>query len=255
MIEAARYILERVYVVFVQTDNFTSSFRLFNVLNTRGMPLAGSDLIKNSLFEIAEDSGEGHEKVEEYWDRIEDTIGVENMDKFLMINRLSQKKDRDRAVRNVVDEYTDLLKIEYSNQAVKFTIDLLKAATNFQRIRDLEFEDIGLFKIFSSLSRLSDEWVPPILSLINRMDKDNSITKKQLKEFIQVFEKCYMHGWFKKQVRSKRKIVCFSALVAINTGKNFQEIIDVIKDHADNEGFISSLDEDIYEPSPKPRLS
>jgi uncharacterized protein with ParB-like and HNH nuclease domain len=246
----ARYILERVYVVFVQTDNFTSSFRLFNVLNTRGMPLAGSDLIKNSLFEIAEDSGEGHEKVEEYWDRIEDTIGVENMDKFLMINRLSQKKDRDRAVRNVVDEYTDLLKIEYSNQAVKFTIDLLKAATNFQRIRDLEFEDIGLFKIFSSLSRLSDEWVPPILSLINRMDKDNSITKKQLKEFIQVFKKCYMHGWFKKQVRSKREIVCFSALVAINTGKNFQEIIDVIKDHADNEGFISSLDEDIYEPSP-----
>ena len=82
------------------------------------------------------------------------------------------------------------------------------------------------------------------------MDKDNSITKKQLKEFIQVFEKCYMHGWFKKQVRSKREIVCFSALVAINTGKNFQEIIDVIKDHADNEGFISSLDEDIYEPSP-----
>jgi hypothetical protein len=160
------------------------------------------------------------------------------------------RADRDRAVRNVVDEYTDLLKIEYSNQAVKFTIDLLKAATNFQRIRDLEFEDIGLFKIFSSLSRLSGEWVPPILSLINRMDKDNSITKKQLKEFIQVFEKCYMHGWFKKQVRSKREIVCFSALVAINTGKNFQEIIDVIKDHADNEGFISSLDEDIYEPSP-----
>jgi Protein of unknown function (DUF1524) len=59
-----------------------------------------------------------------------------------------------------------------------------------------------------------------------------------------------MHGWFKKQVRSKREIVCFSALVAINTGKKFQEIIDVIKDHADNLGFISSLDDDIYEPSP-----
>lgn len=246
----ARYILERVYVVFVQTDNFTSSFRLFNVLNTRGMPLAGSDLIKNSLFEIAEDSGEGHEKVEEYWDGIEDTIGVENMDKFLMINRLSQKRDRDRALRNIVDEYADLLRNEYSNQAVRFTVDLLKAAVNYQKIRDLEFEDIALFKVFSSLSRLSDEWIPPILAFINRMDKDNSIAKKQFKEFVQVFEKCYMHGWFKKQVRSKREIVCFSALVAINTGKKFQEIIDVIKDHADNEGFISSLDEDIYEPSP-----
>jgi hypothetical protein len=214
------------------------------------MPLAASDLIKNSLFEIAEDSGEGHEKVEEYWDRIEDTLGVENMDKFLMINRLSQKKDRDRAVKNLVDEYADVLKNVYLNQAVKFTVDLLKAAGNYQRIRDLEFEDMVLFKVFSSLSRLSDEWVPPILAFINRMDKDTSITKKQFKEFVQIFEKCYMHGWFKKQVRSKREIVCFSALVAINTEKKFQEIIDVIKDHADNVGFISSLDDDIYEPSP-----
>lgn len=246
----AKYILERVYVVFVQTDNFTSSFRLFNVLNTRGMPLAASDLIKNSLFEIAEDSGEGHEKLEEYWDRIEDTIGVENMDKFLMLNRLSQKKDRDRVVKNLVDEYAELLKNVYSNQAVKFTVDLLKSAVNYQRIRDLEFEDMVLFKVFSSLSRLSDEWVPPILAFINRRDKDTSITKKNFKEFVQIFEKCYMHGWFKKQVRGKREIVCFSALVAINNEKKFEEIIDVIKTHADNEGFISSLDDDIYEPSP-----
>ncbi|NES95455.1 MAG: HNH endonuclease [Desertifilum sp. SIO1I2] len=142
------------------------------------------------------------------------------------------------------------MRSEYSNQAVKFTVDLLKAADNYQQIKDLEFEDIGLLKVFSSLSRLSDEWVPPILAFINRMDKDKSIAKKQFKEFVQVFEKCYMHGWFKKQVRSKREMVCFSALVAINTGKRFQDIIDVIKDHGDNEGFISSLDEDIYEPSP-----
>jgi hypothetical protein len=246
----AKYILEHVYVVFVQTDNFTSSFRLFNVLNTRGMPLAASDLIKNSLFESAENSGENYKKVEEYWEKIEDTIGVENLDKFLMINKLSQKKDRDRAVKNLVDEYTELLRDIYLDQAINFTVDLLKSAGNYQRIRDLEFEDMALFKIFSSLSRLSDEWLPPVLAFINRMDKDPHINKKPFKEFVQIFEKCYMHGWFKKQVRSKREIVCYSALVAINTGKSLQDILDVIKDHADNEGFLSSLDDDIYEPSP-----
>lgn len=246
----AKYILEHVYVVFVQTDNFTSSFRLFNVLNTRGMPLAASDLIKNTLFEVAEDSGENYKKVEEYWEKIEDTIGVENIDKFLMINKLSQKKDRDRAIKNLVDEYTELLKNTYSDQAINFTVDLLKSAGNYQRIRDLEFDDMTLFKIFSSLSRLSDEWLPPILAFINRMDKDPHINKKHFKEFVQIFEKCYMHGWFKKQVRSKREIVCYSALVDINTGKSVREILDTIKQHADNEGFLSSLDDDIYEPSP-----
>jgi uncharacterized protein with ParB-like and HNH nuclease domain len=246
----AKYILESVYVVFVQTDNFTSSFRLFNVLNTRGMPLASSDLIKNSLFEMAEYAGEGYEKVEEYWDRIEDTIGVENMDKFLMINRISQKTDKDRVVRNLVDEYADILKNTYSNKAIKFTIDLLKSAENYQKIRDLDFDDMILYKIFSSLSRLSEEWISPVLALINRMDKDKSITKKQFKEFIQTFEKCYMHGWFKKQIRGKREIICFSALVSINTQNTFQEIINILKDHADNVGFISSLDDNIYDPSP-----
>jgi uncharacterized protein with ParB-like and HNH nuclease domain len=246
----AKYILEHVYVVFVQTDNFTSSFRLFNVLNTRGMPLAASDLIKNSLFESAENSGENYKKVEEYWEKIEDTIGVENLDKFLMINKLSQKKDRDRAVKNLVDEYTELLREIYLDQAINFTVDLLKSAGNYQRIRDLEFDDMALFKIFSSLSRLSDEWLPPVLAFINRMDKDPHMNKKHFKDFVQIFEKCYMHGWFKKQVRSKREIVCYSALVAINTGKSFQDILNVIKDHADNEGFLSSLNDDIYEPSP-----
>jgi uncharacterized protein with ParB-like and HNH nuclease domain len=246
----AKYILEHVYVVFVQTDNFTSSFRLFNVLNTRGMPLAASDLIKNSLFELADNSGENYKKVEEYWEKIENTIGIENLDKFLMINKLSQKKDRDRAVKNLVDEYTELLKTSYSDKAINFTVDLLKSAGNYQKIRDLEFEDMALFKIFSSLSRLSDEWLPPILAFMNRMDKDTNINKKHFKEFVQVFEKCYMHGWFKKQVRSKREMVCYSALVAINTGKSIPEILNIIKDNADNEGFLLSLDDDVYEPSP-----
>ena len=245
----AKYILEHVYVVFVQTDNFTSSFRLFNVLNTRGMPLASSDLLKNSIFELAEDLGEDQKKVEEYWGKIEDIIGVENLDKFLTLNRISQKRDRDRAIKNLVDEYTEFLNDSYRNKPTKFTIDLLKSASNYQKIRDLEFDEAGLLKIFSSLSKLSDEWLPPVLAFINRME-NSKFSKKQFKEFMETFEKCYMHGWFKKQIRSKREIVCYSTLVAINTGKSFDEIITVIKDHADNEGFFLSLNDDMYEPSP-----
>lgn len=37
----ARFILQNVFVVFVQTSDLASSFRLFNVLNNRGMPLRG----------------------------------------------------------------------------------------------------------------------------------------------------------------------------------------------------------------------
>ncbi|WP_411511982.1 DUF262 domain-containing protein [Escherichia coli] len=49
----AKYILQNVYIVFVQTDDFASSFRLFNVLNSRGLPLSKADRLKNALFESA----------------------------------------------------------------------------------------------------------------------------------------------------------------------------------------------------------
>lgn len=246
----AQYILERVYIVFVQTDNFASSFRLFNVLNTRGMPLASSDLIKNSLFESSKELGSGYDTVEKYWNDIENIVGIEHLDKFLMQNRLSQKRDRDRVVKNLVDEYRYLLKESYGGDSIKFTVDLLKSAKNYQKIRDIDFDDPSLFKIFSCLSRLSDEWIAPILAFFNRMDRDKiyKISSKQFKEFIQTFEKSYMHGWFKKQIKSKREIVCYSTLVAINTDKEFEEIIKSVKDDSDNDGFLASLNNDFYEP-------
>ena len=248
--QLARYILEHVYVVFVKTDSFTSSFRLFNVLNTRGMPLASSDLIKNRLFEYIEGSEQGQEKVEEYWDKLEECIGVENVDKFLKINRISQKKDRDRALGNLLDEYTGLLDSEYKNEVFDFVTDLFQSALNYQKIKDADFEDLSIVKILSSLTRLSDEWVPPVLAFLNRAERDPKITNEMFATFMQTFEKSYMHGWFKKQVRSKREIICFSALVAINNGHPFREIMNVLKTHADNEGFIKSLDKNMYEPSP-----
>lgn len=48
----AKYILQNVYIVFVQTDDFASSFRLFNVLNSRGLPLSNADLLKNALLSL-----------------------------------------------------------------------------------------------------------------------------------------------------------------------------------------------------------
>ncbi len=246
----AKYILERVYVVFVKTDSFTSSFRLFDVLNTRGMPLAASDLIKNRLFESIGDLGKSHERVEEYWDKIEEVIGVDNIDRFLKINRLSQKRDRDRALGNLLDEYTNLLKNEYKDKVFPFVTDLYRSALNYQKIKDVDFEDVSVLKVLSSLTRLSDEWIPPVLSFLNRCENDSELIPEMFSDFIRMFEKCYMHGWFKQQIRSKREIICYSALVAINSKKSFSEIIKVLKLNSDNEGFEESLHQDMYEPSP-----
>ncbi len=246
----AKYILENVYVVFVETNTFNSSFRLFNVLNTRGMPLASSDLIKNTLFEIAEESGDGHEMLEKYWNDIEDTVGTENMNKFLMANRLSQKKDRDRAVKGLVEEYSELLKSQYSNKPYDLVIDILESAKNYSRIIENDFKDISIINSIESLSKLSDEWVPPILAFLNKMSVKGNDDSANLKKFIEVFEKCYMHFWFRRQVRSRREIICFSTSAAINQNKSFDEVLANILEYADNDSVVNYFDGGLYDPSP-----
>ena len=42
----ANYLLRKVYVVFVTTASLPSAYRLFNVLNARGMALSNADLIR-----------------------------------------------------------------------------------------------------------------------------------------------------------------------------------------------------------------
>lgn len=63
----ATYFLRHVSVVFVEVGDFTSAFRLFNVLNNRGMRLNDADLVKSLLLEAVADDGEGSRLVENSW--------------------------------------------------------------------------------------------------------------------------------------------------------------------------------------------
>ncbi|MGN5222780.1 DUF262 domain-containing protein [Aeromonas veronii] len=89
----AKYILHNVFIVFVQTDEFASSFRLFNVLNNRGLPLSNADLLKNTLFESASTMKKDSSQIESAWLQIEEMVGVDKLDKFLTLHKLSEKKD------------------------------------------------------------------------------------------------------------------------------------------------------------------
>ena len=117
----AKYILQNVYIVFVKTDNFTSSFRLFNVLNNRGLPLSNADLLKNSLFEAASNNKKNSKHVEDAWNEIESMIGGNKLDKFLTFHKISEKEDRDRVVKKGFDSYLDSLRNDYKNNSVEMS--------------------------------------------------------------------------------------------------------------------------------------
>lgn len=114
----AQFILKNVLVVFVQTENFASSFRLFNVLNSRGLPLTTADLLKNRLFESAETVGANVETVEHQWAKFEALLGIDKIDKFLTIHAISEKKDRDRVLVKILDAFSDNLANKYQGNPI-----------------------------------------------------------------------------------------------------------------------------------------
>lgn len=247
----AKYILQNVYIVFVQTDDFASSFRLLNVLNSRGLPLSNADLLKNALFESAAAHNKKSEQIESAWSQIEDMVGVRRLDKFLTLHKLSEKKDRDRVLQKGFESFIENLQEKFDGDAIAMSLMLVSSAKNYSKILENDFEHSSIRRKIASLSNLGvDEWSPPALAFLNRMVRTEEFTLEEFSQFITCFEKVYMHGWLKKQIKSQREMVCYSALVAINNGLPLPSIINQINQHADNEGFIAALDDDLYEPRP-----
>ncbi|PLR30151.1 HNH endonuclease family protein, partial [Chimaeribacter arupi] len=128
---------------------------------------------------------------------------------------------------------------------------LVSSSKHYAKILENDFEHPSIKRKIASLSNLGvDEWIPPVMAFMNRMARSCDFTMDDFSQFITSFEKVYMHGWLKKQIKSQREMVCYSALVAINNHMNLSSIINQINQHADNTGFINALDDDLYEPRP-----
>uniref|UniRef100_UPI0035A5753F GmrSD restriction endonuclease domain-containing protein n=1 Tax=Escherichia coli TaxID=562 RepID=UPI0035A5753F len=166
----AKYILQNVYIVFVQTDDFASSFRLFNVLNSRGLPLSNADLLKNALFESASTHNKKSEQIESAWSQIEDMVGVRRLDKFLTLHKLSEKKDRDRVLQKGFEAFIENLQQQFDGDAIAMSLMLVNSAKNYTKILENDFEHPSIRRKIASLSNLGvDEWIPPVMAFMNRV--------------------------------------------------------------------------------------
>lgn len=246
-----KFVLEKVLIVFVQTDDFDSSFRLFNVLNNRGLPLSHSDLLKNTLFEKENENKQNHKQIEFTWSQIEDLIGIDDLDKFLFLHKMSEKKDKNRVLDSSLNAYIESLETDFNKDVNLFTQSLLTSAKNYRLIKDHNSENLKHHtkKRLNFLNNLTkDEWIPPVLAFLNKVS-NSKFNMNEFDQFINMFEKVYVQGWLKKQVKNKREHVCFTSLVSINNKDSVDDICNDIKQHSDNDGVRASLNNSIYEPT------
>jgi uncharacterized protein with ParB-like and HNH nuclease domain len=234
----ANYLLQNVYVVFVNTDSFESAYRLFNVLNARGLSLSNGDLLKNQLFGIANSELE-QSKVEQYWNQLEDIIKIKHLDSFLGHYRTALKSTKSK--KDLYQEYVDYLK-DNNISAEDFCKNLVTSSKNYNKLKSNNFDDNKTIKLVQSLFNVSyDEWIPAVLAYMN-----NPIDDMSFYEYVELIEKITYQNWVRRLGRAKRNTVYYNVISKINEGTNKEAISSLIYSHTNNTEFFNLLTSNVY---------
>ena len=234
----ANYLLSKVYVVFVTTASWQSAYRLFNVLNARGMALTNADLIKNLLF--AELGGESTRsgELDEAWLELEEQIGIERLDQFLAHHRSSAVATKAR--KSLHEEFGPL--IEAAATPFAFLEELNTSARNYLRILRCDFTAPAARRALRSLQRVAfEEWIPPLLAYLNK-----PVADLLEQEFIDLLERITYQNWIRRLAFTARLTAYFQLITAIRAGKNADEIRAIFRANANDDEFRTLLDGDVY---------
>ena len=234
------YILEHVYVVFVTTDSLTSAYRLFNVLNARGMSLSNGDLLKNKLFEYAEKKQLERGRIENSWNELEKIVGIKNLDLFLGHLRTAIKGNK--AQETLFKEFYNIIDDRYKDTPSKFAKILVDSANNYMKIIQNDFDDIRINNYLESLENVShDEWIPPILAFLNK-----PVQNIELEEYIKLIDKITYQNWVRRLGKTKRNTVYYRLINQINSDDTAEKIRQTFLEFSNNYEFKNLLEGDFY---------
>ncbi len=96
-----QFVSTNVVVIYISADSLEDSFRLFSIMNDRGLKLSSSDILKSSNLEKVSDT----RNIDEYarkWEDMQENLG-DDIDRFLMYIRSMLLQVR--AKTNLLDEY------------------------------------------------------------------------------------------------------------------------------------------------------
>ena len=158
------FLLNNVLFIYVSTDNTEDAFRLFTILNDRGMPLSNADILKSiNIGEVADDELDEYSK---HWEYLEEKYN-KGFDRFLSFARTILLKNK--PVSNLLDEYEKNIYQKGILKKGKNTIDyFIELDEIYDKIIDLQSDKLSNdYKNLITIMKIglySDEWIPALLS-------------------------------------------------------------------------------------------
>lgn len=196
-----RYFQQKVILIYVASAELEDAFRLFTVLNDRGIKLRSSDILKAQNLKEVSDTKKQKEYAK-FWEELEGEL-EEDFDLFLSHIRTILVKEKARY--DLLKEFEDNIYKKHLLEKGKETFELLKSykehydtifsGNNYDLNKNWAFDN--LISVLEDTS-LSDIWVPPLLMYLKVFGKNN------INDFLIKLDNKFSADWIARETPTVR---------------------------------------------------
>lgn len=213
------YLLNNALFIYVSTEDLDDAFRLFTILNDRGIPLSNSDIIKaKNLGAVTGEKDRG--KWAEYWEEVEGEMGRDEFDRFLSLVRTIYVKDKAR--EGLLKEFDERI-YGAKPPLLAMGIDTFEAVKAYKDAYDQAIQFDGLPATLGNAYRNrinvmrkglpSTDWIPPVLAWYRKFKAE------KLLELIDHIDNKFSADWILQLTPTQRISNMNDVLKAIDAAK------------------------------------
>lgn len=237
------YIAQRCYLVVVAASDQEAAFRIFSVLNSRGLDLSPADVLKAEI--IGALPADKQDTYTARWEDIEDELGRERFAELFGHIRMIHRKQKMQGT--LISEFREF--VPTRENSAKFIDDELSPyADAYEEITDKAFESFkhadAINRHLVHLSRLDNfDWQPAAIEVVARRRNDPDF----LLRFLSDLERL-AYGLFLTRADPSERIRRYGKLLAaIQLGEDmFLDKSPLQLEDAEKKGVRQTLAGDIY---------
>lgn len=250
-IRLAQFILQRTLLVVVSTPDLDSAYRIFSVLNDRGLDLTSADILKAEIIGQIPEIAQAEYTTK--WDETEESLGREGFEELIRhIQAIYRKYNRSMSV---LDGFRAHVIAAVADPHRLIDDVLVPYGSSYYVINNASYHDPlsaerinGLLRWLNRLD--NSDWVPPAMLYLSQ-HHDNP---ERLIRFLSELERLAASLMMRRQY-AHRRIPRYAALLrAISRGDALSQPGSPIQLTAEErEATIATLAGDLYLMPPRPR--
>ncbi len=212
----AAFIIQRCFLVAVSADSRDSAYRIFSVMNDRGLDLTPSDILKADILGEAADNGATEAKLTKIWEDNEIQLGRESFES--LFGHIRMIFSRQKAKKSIIESFREdvFSKIEAKNFIEQVLVPYAEAFGNLlDGSVPLKGKLPALDSSIRALGRLDNsDWIPPAIHFL----KANAGSPEKLLEFFTSLER-FAYVLFLRRAYSTERVRRYGeVLQAIDEG-------------------------------------